>query len=343
MIARALRHLPGIGPSRQETLREVGLDDWFAIAERRRPPPGFGPRAWDTVRQAAESGIRALEREDLGFLVETLAPSDRWRILVGRFDRTVFFDIETAGLEPSDAVTLAVCLDAGGLHCFFNGENLDDLLDYLDAAPLLATFNGTGFDVPRIARHFNVPGLRCPHIDLRWICHHQGLRGGLKHIERMLEVSRPADLEGLDGAGAVALWRLWRDEGRRPARDLLARYCCADVVGLRRVAARITARAAGCGEGTLCAVAPGNAEWRQVDRLYPAGDPAAADLRTRLAAVSSAPGALPSGDGGHDAGAAVPPELRVFKRRRLARRWRATRPGRYDAPVRAGRPEPERE
>ena len=103
-------------------------------------------------------------------------------------------------------------------------------LELLDDVTLLATFNGSSFDVPRILDAFHIPELPCPHVDLRWMCHHQGWKGGLKDIAEALGITRPADLVQADGALAIRLWHLWTGRRDRPAREQLLRYCGADVL-----------------------------------------------------------------------------------------------------------------
>ena len=84
-----------------------------------------------------------------------------------------------------------------------------------------------------------IPEFPCPHIDLRWPCYHHRWRRGLKEVEAMLGIRRPADLQGVDGAEAVWLWFRWKHYQDREARELLLRYCGADVVTLPLVAAAL--------------------------------------------------------------------------------------------------------
>ncbi len=171
--------------------------------------------------------------------------------LAACFARAAFFDIETAGLATGSPVTLIVGLRAGDLHTFVRGENLDDFLPWVEEVELLVSFNGATFDVPRVLDHFRVPRLRCPHLDLRTLTRGAGLRGGLKKIEQELGIERPADLQGMTGEDAEWLWRAWEKDGDRAARDRLIRYCQADVVGLRELAARLLERLGRPVEGAL--------------------------------------------------------------------------------------------
>ncbi len=62
-----------------------------------------------------------------------------------------------------------------------------------------------------------------------------GLQGGLKFIERELQIHREDAIEGLDGWDAVRLWQRWRG-GEEAALDLLLRYNAADARNLEPLA-----------------------------------------------------------------------------------------------------------
>jgi len=62
-----------------------------------------------------------------------------------------------------------------------------------------------------------------------------GLQGGLKCIERELQIHREEAIEGLDGWDAVRLWHRWRG-GEEEALDLLLRYNAADARNLEPLA-----------------------------------------------------------------------------------------------------------
>jgi uncharacterized protein YprB with RNaseH-like and TPR domain len=63
------------------------------------------------------------------------------------------------------------------------------------------------------------------------VCRALGLRGGLKRVERQVGMDR-GELDGVDGAYAVALWRRHL-AGDRRALAALVRYNLEDVVNLR--------------------------------------------------------------------------------------------------------------
>jgi uncharacterized protein YprB with RNaseH-like and TPR domain len=260
---------------------------------------------------AARRALAALAADDPLPLTTALPGTEQWRVLHAWHEQATFFDIETSGLEPESAVTLVVCLHRGRLLRFLKDENLDDFLPLLDEVKLLVSFNGSGFDVPRIESRFHVPRIPCAHLDLRWACHHCGWRGGLKNIERALGLVRPPDLRGLGGAEAVWLWRQWEETRRPAARRLLERYCAADVLSLRWLAAIVLAE-------RRCAVTlpASEALWEVVQTALP-------PLQETIA---SAPPPAATTAALADVLAALPAtETRLEKQRRLRQLWRASR------------------
>jgi len=240
-LQQYLGHLPHIGAQRQKTLRLEGCSCWADILNAPHPLAGLDVFAWDEVCAAAERGLRAAEADDVGYFTSKLPALEQWRVLAHWFNQASFFDIETSGLEADSIVTLVCCLHEGRPLRFLAGDNLEEFLDLLERVKLLVSFNGASFDVPRVLDRFHIPELPCAHVDLRWLCHHAGWRGGLKKIERALGLKRPPDLEGLGGAEAVWLWRAWSESGDERARRTLERYCSADTVVLKRLAGQLCA------------------------------------------------------------------------------------------------------
>ncbi|MEZ6061492.1 MAG: ribonuclease H-like domain-containing protein [Planctomycetaceae bacterium] len=229
MISQAFQHCHGLGPVKLRQLAERGVTSWHDVVG---DPDCIPAGLRSAVVAECQRSLQALQDDDIGWFVDRFSPGDKWRILSQYHDRTTFFDIETTGLELDATITVIVCWHRGRLHTFVEHENLDDFLSLLDDVELLASFNGTSFDVPRVLDGFHIPSLPCPHLDLRWLSHHQGLKGGLKRITSRLGFPRPADLHETDGEMAVRLWWDWRQRQDQAARDHLIRYCAADVLML---------------------------------------------------------------------------------------------------------------
>ena len=278
-----IRLLPHVGPVREEALRAEGCACWADVLNAARPLGGLDVFAWDEMRAAAEQCVRALQSGEVGYFAARLPPLEQWRLLAQWFDHASYFDIETSGLEADSIVTLVCCFHEGRPLRFLANENLDDFLDLLERVKLLVSFNGASFDVPRVLDRFHIPELPCAHVDLRWLCHHAGWKGGLKKIERGLGLRRPPDLEGLGGAEAVWLWQAWSERRDERARRTLERYCSADTVMLKLLAGKLCAL-----QGSAVPVPEEADLWELIHEALPdLGRPEGAALRPQ--AVDPAP------------------------------------------------------
>ena len=168
----------------------------------------------------------------LGSFTRTCLRGRSWRLYTEFADRACFLDIETTGLSADyDKVTTIGALGDGKPALFVQGVNLDQFPAYIAQFPLLVTFNGSQFDVPFLRAHFPQARLDHAHIDLRFVFHTLGYRGGLKEVERNLGLRRDQTIQGVDGFEAVRLWHRYR-RGDRAALMKLALYNLTDVVNL---------------------------------------------------------------------------------------------------------------
>ncbi len=238
MIETTFVHCPGIGPVGEKKIHDAGFKDWSsALGNINKLPISRKVKA--NLAEKIRQSISALEREDIPFFVKHFPVKDQWKVLGRFYERASYFDIETTEAVLGRAeITVIACLHKGELHHFVRDENLDDFLDLLDDVELMLSFNGSSFDIPHVLDHFHIPEIPCAHIDLRWQCYHCGYRYGLKSIETEIGIERPIDLRGVDGFEAIYLWHDWLN-GSSEARNKLIRYCGADVLSLKFVAAHI--------------------------------------------------------------------------------------------------------
>ncbi len=245
MIQGCFRHVQGIGPRTAQLLHESGIVTWEDCVTRQESIPFNGKRR-STLVEHIKKSINSLEVGDIRFFTASFPTSEQWRILAEYLDTATFVDVETTGLSWNYChASVISAYHRGNVHSFVYGENLDDFLSLADEAELLVTFNGNCFDIPFIERTFNIPSLTCPHVDLRWIAWHSGYRGGLKSIEKLMGIRRPQHIEGIDGFEAVDLYYRWQ-QGDLSSRELLIRYCEADVLATYLVAERVLS-GIGCG------------------------------------------------------------------------------------------------
>lgn len=230
MLTNTFIHLPGIGLKTETDLWNSGIRTW----------DDFHLRGQDFVSAAKASYISEALGEAANHLPSLpnyftglLPASQHWRIFPHFQDKTAYLDIETTGLSDTCEITTIALYDGAQIKYYVQGENLDcfpaDIMNY----EVLVSYNGKSFDVPVINRYFNI-NLSQAHIDLRYVLHNLGIKGGLKGCEKQLGMDR-GDLDGVDGYMAVVLWNHYRQTGDRNALDTLLAYNIMDTVNLERL------------------------------------------------------------------------------------------------------------
>jgi uncharacterized protein YprB with RNaseH-like and TPR domain len=192
------------------------------------------------LREAVEAASAAFAAGDVNRLAELLPAAEHWRLFPQFCAGAAYLDIETSDdAVGACAISAIGVLDARGPRLLLAGRDLQCFPELAQGWSLLVTFNGSAFDVPILRRAF--PDWRPPqcHIDLLHVLRRLGHSGGLKAIERrlsLLHLTRPAHLDGLDGADACWLFRRGRD-GDRQALRRFAEYNLYDVINLRTLMA----------------------------------------------------------------------------------------------------------
>ncbi|MCE2500263.1 MAG: ribonuclease H-like domain-containing protein [Dehalococcoidia bacterium] len=149
-----------------------------------------------------------------------------------------YLDIETTGFLGGSSYPTVV-----GIAVDFPGDwsvrqlvgdeiTVDSVLHVLEGVTTIHTFNGASFDLPFLAWK---PGVdlrrRFEHHDLMHSSRRSGFKGGLKAIEKALNI--PRNLPDMGGHDAIALWQKYRQENNRAALDMLLEYNREDVENLR--------------------------------------------------------------------------------------------------------------
>ncbi len=240
MLTSTFVHLNGIGPSTERRLWEGGIANWNTFLRETQVPGISRSRklAYDEDLTLAQTH---LDRHNARYFAGCLHSRDHWRLLPTFGARALYLDIETTGLSAREGqVTVVGLYRQGHMRTLILGDSLtqDAIQEELDQADLLITFFGTVFDMPYLQTCFTGLRVGIPHFDLCFAARRVGLQGGLKSIERQLDIAREADLLQLDGLEAVRLWHQYRS-GHSGALDQLIRYNAADTRNLEPLAANL--------------------------------------------------------------------------------------------------------
>ncbi len=237
MLTSTFVLLKGIGPGTERRLWQDGIEDWASFLNCATVPSISAARkSWyDEALATAQSRLAAGQADFFGTCLKS---REHWRLFETFRHRALYLDIETTGMSAREGqVTVVGLYRNGRMSSLVRGENLteDRLQEELERTDLLVTFFGSGFDIPFLQTAFPRLNLKKPHFDLCFAARRLGLQGGLKSIERELQIERDQTLDGLDGWDAVRLWRQWRG-GDDAALDLLLRYNAADTKNLEPLA-----------------------------------------------------------------------------------------------------------
>lgn len=155
-----------------------------------------------------------------------------------------FLDIETTGLFPNQcAITVVGLFLTNGSRTRFVqlvGDRItpENLLEPLQGTTTLYTYNGSRFDIPFIRRRLGVNlDALFYHCDLMFECWNNDLRGGLKAVERQLNI--PRRLKEINGYEAIRLWWRYVNSYDEKALSLLLEYNREDVVNLKTLRDRL--------------------------------------------------------------------------------------------------------
>lgn len=237
MLTSTFVHLKGIGSSTERRLWEEGISNWTAFRQQSRLT-GISPSRKALYDADLASAQDHLDRRNARYFAGCLHTRDHWRLFRTFGARALYLDIETTGLSAHDGqVTIVGLYRNGRMSTLIWGDSLtkDVIQEELDRADLLITFFGSVFDIPYLQTCFKGLQVSIPHFDLCFAARRVGLQGGLKHIERELDIVRESDLHQLDGMEAVRLWHQYR-AGDAAALDLLVRYNAADTINLESLA-----------------------------------------------------------------------------------------------------------
>ena len=231
MLTSTFIHVQGVGYTTERRIWEMGAQTWAQFLDM-HPALPLSDAKKALILPMVEDSVTSLTKRDHAFFAKTIPSKEHWRAVSEFGGELAYLDIETTGCYWHDEITVIGLYDGFEMHRFIRGQNLDEFPDAVSNYKMLATFFGSGFDLPFIRRTFPDLKLDQLHVDLCHLLRRLGLTGGLKCIEGKLGIVRRPETEGLDGWDAVRLWREYR-RGSQEALDLLLLYNEEDVINMK--------------------------------------------------------------------------------------------------------------
>jgi uncharacterized protein len=229
VLTNTFLHIPGIGETTERALWSSGILSWEDVLTSRRLPIPDSRRYH--LQWYVEESLHHLEGGDPNYFAGRMPGRQLWRLFPPFRHSVAYLDIETTGLGAgTDHITTIALYDGRTIRHYVHDRNLGEFRQDIRDYEVVVSYNGRSFDVPFIRNTLGVE-MAHAHIDLRYVLHGLGLRGGLKGCERQLGLDRGV-LEGVDGYFAVLLWQDYvRNRNERALETLLA-YNIQDVVNL---------------------------------------------------------------------------------------------------------------
>ncbi|TVR13158.1 MAG: hypothetical protein EA401_07450 [Planctomycetota bacterium] len=253
MLDRSFIFAEGITIEMERSLWRQGVTSWQALRKHSgQAVEAIGEARTRKLQGAIEEAERALQQGDHLWFSKHWPEKETWRLWRGycSSEEVALVDIETTGRTPGFDQITVIGLSNGQQEWAYvadrplpGDESLQRFTEAIKAFRLVVTYNGIGFDIPFIEKHFRNQNyhLEQPHIDLMWPARSLGLTGGLKDMEQQIGIARDDAIAGMRGNEAIALWGAWKN-GDRSAYDKLVTYCKADCTNLQAFAEHVYER-----------------------------------------------------------------------------------------------------
>ena len=228
MIKESFVFLEKCSIKREIFFRKQGITNWQEFLAREKVA-GIATAKKEFYNRKIREAQQALGEDDAAYFVGKLPAKEMWRLYPHFKEDCCFLDIET---DSYGKITVVGISNYYNTNTFVQGFNLEKNLLEKELAKykLLVTFNGGAFDLPKLKKQLQLE-VKMPHIDLKPLCVKLELKGGLKEVEKILNLKRPAHLYG----NPVDLWKAFHASGDREYLQLLVDYNKEDIENLKGV------------------------------------------------------------------------------------------------------------
>ncbi len=228
MIKESFVFLEKCSNAKEISFWKQGITNWQEFLGREKVI-GIATAKKEFYNRKIREAQQALAEDDTTYFVGKLPAKEMWRLYPYFKNDCCFLDIET---DSYGRITVVGISNYYNTNTFVKGFNLEKNLLEKELAKykLIVTFNGSSFDLPKLRKQLQLE-VRMPHIDLKPLCVKLDLKGGLKEVEKILNLKRPAHLYG----NPVELWKAFHASGDREYLELLVDYNKEDIENLKGI------------------------------------------------------------------------------------------------------------
>ncbi len=232
MIRSSFIFLEKIGKRKEKNIWKQGVKDWNKFLSTKKIAGISGKKKYYYDRKIREAQ-QALLEDNSSYFTDKMPNMEKWRLYSRFKEECGYLDLE---IDSRGRITMLGISDYYNTSTFMRGFNLEKTLveKELQKYKLLVTFNGSSFDLPKLKKQLGCR-IGIPHIDLKHLCINLGLKGGLKEVEKALNLNRPTHLYG----NPVELWKAFHASGDKEYLDLLVEYNREDCENLKFISMKV--------------------------------------------------------------------------------------------------------
>ncbi|PIN73603.1 hypothetical protein COV20_05255 [Candidatus Woesearchaeota archaeon CG10_big_fil_rev_8_21_14_0_10_45_16] len=228
MIRRSFVFLEKVRSRKEQTIWQQGIKDWNDFL-RAKEVKGISLSTKSYYDRQIREAQKALRDDNSSYFIGKLPQKEMWRLYDHFKEECCYLDIE---VDSHGKVVVVGISDYYDTRQFVKGVNLEKglLEKELQRYRIMVTFNGSSFDLPKLKKELKIK-IDLPHIDLKPLCVNLGFKGGLKEVEKILDLKRPPHLYG----NPVDLWKAFHASHDKEYLDLLLHYNAEDIENLKAV------------------------------------------------------------------------------------------------------------
>jgi len=225
MIRNSFIFLEKVQKRKELSIWNQGITNWNLFLKN--DIKGISKNSKEQYNRIIKEAQQALKEENPHFFINKLPQKEMWRLYEEFKEDSCFLDLE---IDSYGRIVVVGISNYYNTNFFVKGVNLNGIQSELSKYKIVITFNGGAFDLPKLKKELKI-NLNMPHIDLKPLCVNLGLKGGLKEVEKILNLRRPQHLYG----NPVELWKAFHASGDKEYLDLLLDYNREDIENLKGV------------------------------------------------------------------------------------------------------------